>query len=165
VATLTDQLRVQPEQLADRVAKLLAQLKQAEKTIADLTLQQTARQAQTLLEAATPVGPVTFVGAVVAQGGGVLRALAIEIRQRMGDRPGVVCLVGTADDKPTVVVATTAQARELGLKAGVLVSVAATVLGGRGGGKDDLAQGGGSEVVKAQAGVDAVGSALAAEVA
>jgi alanyl-tRNA synthetase len=165
VSTLTDLLRVQPDQLAERVGKLMAQLKQAEKTIADLTAQQAAGQAVALLDRATPIGPVTYVGAVVPQGGNELRALATELRGRLTGRPGVVCLVGTAGAKPTVVVATTEAARALGHRAGALVGVAATVLGGRGGGKDDLAQGGGTDVTAAQGAVDAVGTAVAAEAA
>ena len=45
----------------------------------------------------------------------------------------------------SVVVGTTASAREFGVTAGSLVRDAARALGGGGGGKDDLAQGGGSD--------------------
>jgi alanyl-tRNA synthetase len=47
-------------------------------------------------------------------------------------------------DRPTVVVAVNDAGRARGLKAGALVLTAAGVLGGRGGGKDDVAQGGGA---------------------
>ena len=47
-------------------------------------------------------------------------------------------------DRPTVVVAVNDAARARGLTAGALVLVAAGALGGRGGGKDDVAQGGGA---------------------
>jgi alanyl-tRNA synthetase len=43
------------------------------------------------------------------------------------------------------VVALNDTAREWGLKAGDLVRIAAEQLGGRGGGKDDVAQGGGTD--------------------
>ena len=55
-------------------------------------------------------------------------------------------------------VATTTGARERGLRAGALVKDACAALGGRGGGKDDLAQGGGSDstgIDKALASVEA----------
>ena len=51
-------------------------------------------------------------------------------------------------DRPLVVVATNAAARNEGVKAGALVKVAAGVLGGGGGGKDDLAQGGGADATR-----------------
>jgi alanyl-tRNA synthetase len=161
VANLTDLLRVQPDQLTDRIGKLLAQLKQAEKAIADLTAQQAAGQAAGLLDRAVAVGETTYVGAIVSLGGNELRTLATELRGRLAQRDAVVALVGVAGDKPTVVVATTEAARARGVKAGALVGVAAGALGGRGGGKDDLAQGGGSDATQAQAALDAVGAALA----
>ena len=57
--------------------------------------------------------------------------------------------------RPVVVVATNALARERTLQAGALVKVAAQTLGGGGGGKPDLAQGGGQDATR-------IGDALAA---
>jgi len=48
------------------------------------------------------------------------------------------------DGRPTVVVAVNDAGRARGLRAGALVLAAAGALGGRGGGKDDVAQGGGA---------------------
>ena len=45
-------------------------------------------------------------------------------------------------------VATSDEAREVGVKAGALVKLGSTVLGGGGGGKDDFAQGGGIDASK-----------------
>ena len=53
-------------------------------------------------------------------------------------------VVGVPADRPTVVVAVNDAARARGLAAGTLVLTAAGALGGRGGGKDDVAQGGGA---------------------
>jgi alanyl-tRNA synthetase len=47
-----------------------------------------------------------------------------------------------------LVVATSDEARAAGIKAGALVKLGSTVLGGGGGGKDDFAQGGGVDVSK-----------------
>uniref|UniRef100_UPI003A875C78 DHHA1 domain-containing protein n=1 Tax=Leucobacter sp. BZR 635 TaxID=3378705 RepID=UPI003A875C78 len=71
------------------------------------------------------------------------------LREKLGSEPGVVMLAGTvAGDgagKPVVIAATTAGAREIGIKAGDLAKRGAQVLGGGGGGKPDLAQGGGTD--------------------
>ena len=160
VSSLADSLKVQPGQIEDRIAKLLTQLKQAEKTIADLKAGQVAALAGTLMAQSVDIHGTRFVGAVDPAPGMDLRALAVEIRGRLGAASGVVCLVGTSP-KPTVVVATTGAAREQGHKAGALVSLAATRLGGRGGGSDDVAQGGGTDPAQAQAALDAVAHALA----
>jgi alanyl-tRNA synthetase len=60
----------------------------------------------------------------------------------------VVVLIGDGDDKVSVVTATNAPARERGLSANALLRELAPVVGGRGGGKDDLAQGGGSDATR-----------------
>jgi alanyl-tRNA synthetase len=95
--------------------------------------------------------------------GADLRALATEVRGRIGDRPGVVALFTVDQDsgKVSFVVATTAAARAQGMAAGALVPVFASAVGGRGGGKPDLAQGGGTE----PEGIPAALAALRAELA
>ena len=110
------------------------------------------------------MGTNTMVAAAVP--GGVapadLRALASDVRGRLGARPGVVALFG-ADDagKVSFVVATTAAARDAGLAAGKLVPVFAPAVGGRGGGKPDLAQGGGTDPSGVPAAIDALRRELA----
>jgi alanyl-tRNA synthetase len=82
--------------------------------------------------------------------GNDLRTLALEIRNRVQDSAAVVAVVGGAVDKPSVVIVTTEAARDRGLDAGELVRVAAETLGGRGGGKADIAQGGGTDGARAE---------------
>ncbi len=159
VSNLSGMLKVQPDQLTERVGKLVADLKDAEKQLAAHRSKEILGNAAGLVESAQDRGGVAVVAQHVAGvGGGDLRQLAQEIRGRLGDRPGVVALVGGTDEKPAVVVATTTGARERGLRAGALVKDACAALGGRGGGKDDLAQGGGSDstgIDKALASVEA----------
>lgn len=75
-----------------------------------------------------------------------LRKLVMDVRDRIQDRPSVVAITSLSEeDRPLVVVAVNEQARERGLKAGSLVCIAAKILKGGGGGKDDVAQGGGTD--------------------
>jgi alanyl-tRNA synthetase len=74
-----------------------------------------------------------------------IRKVALDIRGRMAaDKPGVAAAIGVTDGRPTVVVAVNDAGRARGLRAGALVLAGAGALGGRGGGKDDVAQGGGA---------------------
>jgi alanyl-tRNA synthetase len=57
----------------------------------------------------------------------------------------VVAIAADFDGRPSIVVATNSPARDTGLRAGDLVKIASGVLGGGGGGKPDLAQGGGQD--------------------
>ena len=52
-------------------------------------------------------------------------------------------LSSIVDSKVVLVCAVSAEANKLGVKAGELIKIGSTVLGGGGGGKDDFAQGGG----------------------
>ncbi len=161
VTTLTDTLRVQPDQLVGRVEKLVADLKDAEKRLAAMHAAQLLSRAGDLVHRARDVGGVRFLGVEVpGVGGGDLRALVTDLRNRLGTEPAVVALIGGSDDKAAAIVATNEAARDLGLRAGALIGVACKALGGRGGGKDDLAQGGGTDVSAAPEALAAVAEAV-----
>jgi alanyl-tRNA synthetase len=101
----------------------------------------------------------------VPEGAGAaqVRTLALDVRGRLAaERPAVVAVVGTTGGKPAVVVAVNDSARRRGLSANALVKVAAGTLGGSGGGRDDVAQGGGAPL--SGDGVDARLDAALAEV-
>jgi alanyl-tRNA synthetase len=72
-----------------------------------------------------------------------------------------VVVLGVADGKVAVVAAVNEAGQAAGLSAGALVKAVGPLVGGKGGGKADVAQGGGSDV----AGVDAALAAVGAEVA
>jgi alanyl-tRNA synthetase len=71
-----------------------------------------------------------------------------------------VLLLAPGADKVGFVVATTAAARERGVRAGDLVGVFGPSIGGRGGGKADMAQGGGTDPDGVPAAVAALRSHL-----
>ena len=89
---------------------------------------------------------IALVAAAVPDGigGNALRNLVTEVRNQRGSRPGVVALFSSADGKVNFVVATTAAARDRKIAAGKLVQSFAPAIEGRGGGKPDMEQGGGS---------------------
>ncbi len=146
VLGLTDTLKVQPDQLTDRVHRLVEQLKAAEKQIADLTSRNVLAEVGAIAATAHDMWGVRYIGHH-AEGvaGGDLRTLALEVRARLLDAAAVIAVVGGPAEKPSVVVVTTQGARDRGLRAGDLVRAASETLGGRGGGKDDIAQGGGTD--------------------
>ena len=160
VAQLTDMLKVRPEQLPERVNDMVEKLRVAEKEIQQVRVAQLLASAASLAQSAQDVGGVSLVAhQALGVNGGDARTLALDVRGRMpADRPAVVAIVGVSDNKPAIVVALNDAARERGLSAGDLVRAACAEVGGKGGGKPDLAQGGGTDA----SGVD---RALAAVVA
>ncbi len=151
VAQLSDALKARPEELPERVHDLVERLRAAEKEIERVRVAQLLAAGGDLAAAAEEVGEVAFVGHR-ADGAGAsdVRRLALDVRGRLPQgRPGVVVIIGSAAGKPAVVVAVNDEARSRGLSANALVKVASAALGGSGGGKDDVAQGGGASVTGA----------------
>ncbi|GAA2105297.1 alanine--tRNA ligase [Microlunatus panaciterrae] len=161
VLGLTDALKVQPDQLMDRVTKMVAQLKNAEREIAALRSKSVLAEVDSIVAKTHDMWGVGYIGHhAEGVGGGDLRTLALEIRSRVAQQPSVICVIGGTQEKPSVVVATTEGARYRGLNAGELVRIASETLGGRGGGNDDLAQGGGNDAGQIPAALKAVEYAI-----
>ncbi|MFI5586678.1 alanine--tRNA ligase [Amycolatopsis sp. NPDC051758] len=162
VSQLANTFKVPSDELPGRIEDVLTRLKNAEKEIAQLKTQQVLGSAGSLLDKAQDVNGVTVVAEVVPDvDGNGLRALASDIRGRLGTRPGVVALFSPAGDKLSFVVATTKAAQDKGIAAGKLVPSFAEKIGGRGGGKPDMAQGGGTNPAGAADAVSALRAAIA----
>jgi alanyl-tRNA synthetase len=149
VSQLTSSLRTPREQLPERIGDLVSSLRAAEKKIAEFESAQLSLRVPSLVETAAPVGALTVVAESVGtvKSTDELRSLVLSVRERLGSTTAaVVALAADVAGKPAVIVATTESARAAGVQAGQLARTAAGVLGGGGGGKADLAQGGGSDV-------------------
>ncbi len=164
VTELTSNLKTPRDKLPERISELVNQLKAAEKKIAQYESKQLLEKVPALVQSVGRVGAVRLVAqdAGSLRSGDELRQLATTVRERLGSEPAVVALTATVSERPLVIVATNQAARDGGAKAGALVGIAAGALGGRGGGKDDLAQGGGSDATAAPAALRAIADALAA---
>ncbi|WP_410669238.1 alanine--tRNA ligase [Amycolatopsis sp. cmx-4-68] len=162
VSQLANTFKVPSDQLPGRIEDVLTRLKNAEKEITQLKTQQVLGSAGSLVDKAQEIGGVTVVAEVVPDvDGNGLRALASDIRGRLGSRPGVVALFSPAGEKLSFVVATTKAAQEQGIAAGKLVPSFVEKIGGRGGGKPDMAQGGGTNPAGAAEAVTALRAAIA----
>jgi alanyl-tRNA synthetase len=158
VSQLTTLLKAQPDDLVPRISDMVERLRSVEKEMERLRVQQLLAGAGELAQAAEDVHGVSFVGSVLAgAGGGDVRTLALDVRGRLpSDRPGAVVVVGTGGGKPSVVAAVNQAGQDAGVSANDLVRAATAQLGGKGGGKADVAQGGGVDAAKAD---DAVAAA------
>lgn len=147
VSQLAEQLKAKPEDLPERINGLVERLRDAERDLEKHRAEAVLASAGTLAEQAEDLGGVSVVAVEAPAGlaGNDLRNLASDVRGRLGSKPGVVALFSTDAGKVAFVVATTAAARDKGLAAGKLIPAFAPAVGGRGGGKPDLAQGGGTD--------------------
>ena len=147
VSQLSEQLKAPRADLPDRIAGILTRLRDAERDIGRMQSAQLANVAADLVARAEDVSGVLYVAHQVPAGTPVdgIRKLALDIRGQIpAGRPGVVVTAGVPAERPAIVVALNDAARGRGLKAGELIRTATAVLGGRGGGRDDVAQGGGA---------------------
>jgi alanyl-tRNA synthetase len=169
VSQLAEQLKAPREELPERVATIVTRLRDAQRDLERLNSARLLGSAAELASGAADVAGAALVAhrapdGVAADG---IRKLALDIRGRLAaDRPGVAVVVGVPADRPTVAVAVNDAGRARGITAGALVLVAAGALGGRGGGKDDVAQGGGAPLGDGgaqtiEASFDAVRAAIA----
>jgi alanyl-tRNA synthetase len=158
VSELSTNLKTRPEQLVDRVGELVASLKAAEKRIQQFEAKALNDRVPALASEAVRTGEVLLVAQQVGRlgSGDELRSLATAVRAKLGDAASVVALAAEVGGRPVAIVATSPAARDAGANAGALAKTMASVLGGGGGGKPDLAQGGGSDVGAIPAALDAV---------
>lgn len=128
-------LTVAPDDLRASVERLQADLRAQQKTIRDLQSQVAASLAQTLVAGAEPMG--SFARVIVAQPGwdaGALKTLASALVAGPGH---VAVVLGSGSPVPVVV----ARSSDVSFAANVWLTQATSVLGGKGGGRPELAQG------------------------
>ena len=148
------------EELPERISDLLNKMKDIEKELATVRSAQALSQVGDLAKTATIINGISYISSVMADGvlGEDLRKIALDLRER--EAKSVVALISSNEGKPVLVVATSQDARSSGVKAGALVKIGSTVLGGGGGGKDDFAQGGGIDASKSLEALTAISNAL-----
>ncbi len=136
------------EELPERISDLVGKMKSIEKELSQFRAQAVMASANKLKDSAQVVGGFNVIAASldVEASAEDLRSLALDLRNRVSD--AVVVLTSAGSEKVTLVVSVSDIAQKAGIKAGDLVKIGSTVLGGGGGGKPDFAQGGGSDASK-----------------
>ncbi len=134
-------LKGNPRDVALKTEQLLARTKELEKELDTLQKKAAASLSQDLATQAKDVGGVKVLAARIT-GDQDLRELADKLRDQL--KSGVVILAGEKDGKAALLVAVTQDLTKR-FKAGDLVKELSKTLGGRGGGKPDLAQAGGGD--------------------
>jgi alanyl-tRNA synthetase len=136
-------LKIPPLELPRRLQKLLEDQRQTEKQLRELEARLARNRAHELAAAAKTVAGVAVLSARLdgldAEG---LRAVMDTLRERMG--PGVIFLGSSMDGKVILVASVSADLTRR-VQAGKLMQAVAPLVGGKGGGRPDLAQGGGTD--------------------
>jgi len=149
VRTLSARLKVKTEDLPDRVAGVLDELKAAQKEAAGLRSELALAKAGELASAAvtTPSGAKYLVARLDGVDGKALQDAAAALLDRLGD-PAAVFLIGASEAGAVMAAAASPGAVKAGLQAGKFIGGLAKMCGGGGGGKPGLAQAGGRDASK-----------------
>jgi alanyl-tRNA synthetase len=137
-----ESFRCGPFDISARVSKQATELRERDKEIAKLKSQIASGGARDPLASREQVGDLYLLvhDAGVADPK-IMRESADKLRPRLD--PGVLVLLGAAEGKVSIVCAVTPGAQPK-VQAGAVVSLLAKELGGKGGGRADMAQGGGA---------------------
>ena len=134
---------VRAEELPQRISELVEKMKSMEKEMSAVNSAKAMAAAGELVKKNKSIGSASLIIEQLGNqiSGEDMRAIALDLKSKV--KTAIVVLATVNDAKPLLVAAVSADAIKLGIKAGELIKVGSTILGGGGGGKDDFAQGGG----------------------
>ncbi len=139
--------KAQPQELLAKISQTLENSKQLERALAAVQGGQIAAAADELAATAETINGLRLVtGEIAVADADQLRDAADRIRDLIA--PGVVVLAARTQDKVALVAMASPEAVKAGVHAGNLVKQAASLTGGGGGGRPDMAQAGGRDVEK-----------------
>jgi alanyl-tRNA synthetase len=150
-------LRSKPEEVGERVERLLAQSKEMERKLADVERRGADVDAAALAEAALDVGGTRLVIARRDVPVDALRSLAQSLKGRL--QSAFIVIGSAGEGRANLVGAMTTDLLERGLNARELLKPGADLLGGGGGGKPDLAISGGPKSAAIDDAIEAVAAA------
>jgi len=149
----SEALKSRPDEVADRIATTLKRVRELEKALSEAKKRaQSGDVAEALSTVTSAVGYEVAIGLVPdAETVDDLREWADALRKTV---PAVV-LAGVAGGKVLLLAAGSAKAVAAGFDAGAVIKAMAPHVGGRGGGKPAMAQGGGEDASGVEAALDA----------
>jgi len=143
VNTAAAALKAQPAELTLRIGQVQEQVRTLEKELSQLKSKLASSQGDDLLSQAVEVGGVQVLAAVLDNADAkTLRETVDKLKDKL--KHAAIVLAAVTDGKVSLIAGVTADA-SLKVKAGELVNFVAQQVGGKGGGRADMAQAGGTE--------------------
>lgn len=169
VDQLTEMVKARPDELPERIESIITRLKDAERELQRYKSAQLTSNVEGVIGEGRDLGPFRIWTYRAPDGTSAADLRELALRGRSTARPDMgVGMLGAAveDGRVALVSVVNDRARELGLTARALLDSALPAVEGRGGGKDDIAQGGGTRadgIDDAFAAAQAAVAALAGE--
>lgn len=161
IAQAAAALKAQPEEIVARLGQWQEQMKSLEKEVAALKSKLAANQGDALLSQATEINGVKTL-AVLLDGADATTLRDAVIRMKDQLKSAAIVLASVQDGKVNLAAGVTADCIAK-VKAGDLVNFVAQQVGGKGGGRPDMAQAGGTQPEALPAALAGVSAWLAAK--
>jgi alanyl-tRNA synthetase len=140
---VADAVKTQPQEAASRIVQILDNVKALEKELAALKSKLASSQGDELLAQAQDIKGVKVLAAKLdGADAAVLRETMDKLKDKL--KSAVILLAAVSDGKVSLIAGVTADATAK-VKAGELVNFVAQQVGGKGGGRPDMAQAGGTQ--------------------
>ncbi|RKH23013.1 alanine--tRNA ligase [Corallococcus praedator] len=146
-------LRTSPKEVALRVEATQKRVKELERKVEEVAVKAQSASNKDLLDQARDVNGMKVLATRVDPADDkVFRGMADQLRDRIGS--GVIAIGGEKDGRAIILVALTKDMVAKGMSAGNLVREMAKEVGGKGGGKADMAQAGGPDAANLPAALE-----------
>lgn len=144
--SLAQRVGTSPDRVPTRIDSLLSDLEAKERQIESLERQRTRDSVEDYLAQLQEIDGVRVIASATdATNIKFLREIGDMLKSRLAER-AVIVLSAVTDGEPKFVTLVSQDMVERGLKAGEILSQVAAMTGGSGGGRPDMAQGGGKDV-------------------
>lgn len=144
INTVSDELKTNPKNILQRSRQVMDELRDVKKSYERLHEQQLASSAEKLFKDAADISGLKIITSVLeALTADDMRIVATSLKDRDDNVVGV--LSSEQADKITLLAVCGKNAISRGIKAGDLIKFVTSIAGGSGGGKPDLAMGGGKD--------------------
>ncbi len=163
VKEISKKLKSFPKECPKRIDALLAQLKETEKELNTIKSKMASGTVDELINNAKEEKGVKYITANIDNMGiDALREMGDKLRDRMGN--AVVVLTSAEGEKVTILGMASKQAVAAGAHAGNIIKEVTKLVGGSGGGRPDMAQGGIKDKSKIEEALGAIGQILSSQI-
>jgi len=151
IKTIAALMKVNPERIFEKTENMLASLKELKKELEAAKIEGSDKMIEDLFTSRSHelINAIHFVTSKIDNAdAAALRIIGDKIRDKVRGESGVTALFGVLEDKVSILVVVSDDLTAKGFHAGNIIKEIVPILNGRGGGKPNMAQAGGSDASK-----------------
>ena len=163
IADVCANLKTKEDSLSQRVTSLLEENKNLSKELHEVKTKMSLQSIDSVLDSKVDINGVNLVTTKFSgMDMNTLKDVADKLRDKLVS--GVIVLANTAEDKVNFVVTATEDVVKKGIHSGNIVKEVATIAGGKGGGRPNMAQAGAPDITKVEEALNHASEVVKAQV-